>query len=133
MEQNSYSIKIFLQVQSKLFGDMENRIKMAVEFLKDGQSFKVGDLRLGVENPGSVYVTGWSTYNNLENLTKQIALKELQEIKGLFQKMVNASPELKEFIQYKSVEFNLAFDYGQGAIGVCSEKDEKIVWETDLK
>lgn len=111
---------------------MEDRIKTAVEFLKDGQSFKVGDLRLGVEKPGNVYVTGWTTYNNLENLTKQIALKELQEIKHLFQKMVDISPELKEFIEDKSIEFNLAFDYGQGAIGVCSEKEGKIIWEADL-
>ena len=111
---------------------MENRIKTAVEFLKDGQSLIVGDLRLGVEKPGGVYVTGWSTYNNLENLTKQIALKELQEIKDLFQKMVDISPELKEFIEDKSVEFNLTFDYGQGAIGVCSEKEGKIIWEVNL-
>lgn len=27
---------------------MQNRIKTALEFLKDGQSFKVGDLRLGI-------------------------------------------------------------------------------------
>lgn len=111
---------------------MEDRIKTAVEFLKDGQSFKVGDLRLGVEKPGGVYVTGWSAYNNLENLTKQIALKELQEIKDLFQKMVDISPELKVFIEDRSIEFNLAFDYAQGAIGVCSEKEGKIIWEADL-
>ena len=120
-------------MQSKLSGNMEDRIKTAVEFLKDGQSFKVGDLRLGVEKPGCIYVTGWSTHNNLENLTKQIALKELQEIKGLFQKMVDVSTELKDFVQDKSIEFNLAFDYGQGAVGVCSEKDQKLNWEIDLK
>jgi len=119
-------------VQSKFSGDMENRIKIAVEFLKNGQSFMVGDLRLGIEKPGSVYVTGWSTYDNLENLTKQIALKELQEIKCVFQKMVDISPELKDFIGNNSIEYNLAFNYGQGAIGVCSEKDGKIIWELDM-
>lgn len=29
---------------------MENRIKTALEFLKDGQSFSVGDLRLGIDS-----------------------------------------------------------------------------------
>lgn len=88
---------------------------------------------MGVEKPGSVFVTGWSTFNNLENLTRQIALKELQEIKSLFQKMVDISPELKEFTKDKIVEFNLVFDYGEGAIGVFSEKGGVVKWEVDLK
>ena len=108
------------------------RIKMAIEFLKNGQSFKIGDLRLGVNDEASLYVSGWSQYANIENLTKHQALKELNEIKFIFMGMVDTSHELKAFIQGKSVKFNLALNYGMGAIGVCSEKDGEIIWETDL-
>ncbi len=113
---------------------MEERIRTALEFLKDGQSFTVGELRLGAEKPGVIEVTGWSQYTNFANLTKQQCLRELEEIKALFYKMVDASLELKYFIKDKSAEFTLCFDdYGKGSIGLCSEKENKITWEADIK
>ncbi len=113
---------------------MKDRIITALEFLKDGQSFTVGELRLGAERPGVIEVNGWSQYTNFANLTKQQCLKELEEIKALFYKMVDASEELEAFIKDKSVEFNLCFDdYGKGSIGLCSEKEEKVIWEANLK
>jgi len=109
------------------------RIKTAVEFLKDGQSFSVGDLRLGIER-NIINVTGWSQYSNLENLTKHIALKELDEIKTLFQQMIDASPELRIFIVGKKIEYNLYFDdYGKGSIIICSENDRALKWEMEFK
>jgi len=113
---------------------MEKRIRTALEFLKDGQSFTVGELRLGAEKPGVIEVTGWSQYTNFANLTKKQCLRELEEIKALFYKMVDTSPGLKDFIEDKSAEFNLYFDdYGKGSIGLCSEKDKKVTWEVDIK
>jgi len=113
---------------------MKERIKTALEFLKNGQSFTVGELRLVAEKDGILEVIGWSQYKNFENLTKQHSLKELEEIKDIFQRMVNVSKDLKNFIKNKSVEFNLYFDdYGKGSIGICSEKDKILAWEVDLK
>lgn len=112
---------------------MEERIQTALEFLKDGQSFTVGELRLGVEKPGVIEVTGWSQYNNFANLTKQQSIKELEDIKTLFYKMVNTSSDLKSFIENKSIEFHLYFDdSGKGSIEICLEKDKTIAWIADL-
>ena len=112
---------------------MEKRIKTALEFLKDGQSFTVGELRLDVEESGIIEVTGWSQFKNFSNLTKQQSLKELEEIKSLFYKMVDISIDLRNFIGGKSIKFNLYFDdYGKGSIGICSEKDGKVKWEIEL-
>ena len=112
---------------------MRNRIEMALSFLKDRQSFTVGDLRLGIEESVSMYITGWTQYLDINNLSKAIALQELSEFKTLFYDMVRDSKELDEFIAGKSLEFNLAFSYGKGGFGICSEKDGIITWETDLK
>ena len=109
------------------------RIKTAIEFLKDGQSFKVGDLRLGMDNKTNMYITGWSQYSNIESLTKKQALKELEEIKTIFKRMIDASQELNNFIRGKSLKYNLAFNYGMGAVDICSEKDGTIRWEMELK
>lgn len=113
---------------------MEERIRTALEFLKDCQSFKVGELRLGAGKQGVIEVAGWTQYTNFANLTKQQSLRELEEIKTLFYKMVNASPDLKDYIKDKSAEFNLYFDdYGKGSIELCSEKEKVVTWEADIK
>ena len=105
----------------------------ALEFLKDGLSFSVGDLRLGIEGKNTLFVTGWSQYLDFENLTRSKAIQEIEEIKNVFMKMVESSIELKEFIQKRSVKYNLAFNYGMGSIGVCSEQNGVIEWESEIK
>jgi len=113
---------------------MANNIKTALEFLKDGQSFNVGDLRLGIDSSSGYFkVIGWSQYVNFTNLTKKNSLKELEDIKAIFFEMVNASIELKNFIQNKPMEFILCFDdYGKASIDICSERNGVIKWEIEL-
>lgn len=109
---------------------MRNRIKTAIEFLKDGTPFTVGDIRLGVTEMGDIEVAGWSRYINFENLTKENSLKELDEIKSLFKEMIESSPELKMFIEGKDVLYSLYYDdYGKVSITICSEKKGVLKWE----
>jgi hypothetical protein len=114
---------------------MDNdRIKTAVDFLKDGQAFKLGDLTLGITDNGAMYVTGWTHYLNIENLTRDIALTELKEIKELFERMTHYSPELKTFTVDKVVKYNLAYDdSGKVGIGICEEVNGQLTWTMDLK
>jgi hypothetical protein len=73
----------------------EKSNKVALEFLKNGQSFTVGALRLGMSSSDLITVTGWSQYLNLSNLTKGSLMKELAEIKDIFITMLAASDDLK--------------------------------------
>lgn len=105
------------------------RIDVAVLFLKENKSFRVGDLRFGMIDGKNMFVTGWTEYSNIENINKEIAVRELSEIKLLFTKMIKTSLSLKEFIKDKAIKYNLAFNYGMGSYGICSEKDGVIKWE----
>lgn len=112
---------------------MRDKIKIAIEFLKDKKSFLIGDLRLGVNKLGDVEVTGWSQYTDFRNLTKEKSLEELQEIKSLFYKMLKISPELVNFVKEKNITFGLYFDdYGKASIEICSERNGTIKWEVDI-
>ena len=113
---------------------MEERIKTALEFLRDGQAFTVGDLRLSAERSEVLEVTGWSQYKNFSNLSKKQSLKELEEIKTLFYKMINVSGQLKDFSEDRKVVFNLCYDdYGKGSVLICSQTLERTKWSVDLK
>ena len=113
---------------------MENRIKIALEFLKDGQSFTVGDLRLGMNGSNLLAVTGWSQYLNFSNITKASSLNELADIKGIFSDIVTASDDLKKFIADKHIEYILCYDDGgKASIDICSEIDGVVKWQVKLK
>ena len=114
--------------------ELLDRIKSSLILLTEGNSFKVGDLTFGCKNKKIFSVTGWATTNNLETLTKHKALTELNEIKFLFARMVNASLELSEFIKDKQIDYYLGYDdNGKCGIGICSEIDRQINWEINLK
>jgi hypothetical protein len=113
--------------------ELIDRIKSALILLTEGNSFKVGDLTFGCKDKNILSVTGWTTTNYLETLTKQKALTEFYEIKSLFARMVNASIELSEFIKYKQINYYLGYDdNGKCGIGICNEIDGQINWETTL-
>ena len=58
---------------------------------------------------------------------------ELFEVKRLFSQMVENSTEFAEFIKQRQIEYYLAYDYGMGGIGLCSEIDGQIKWETIVR
>lgn len=108
----------------------QNTIKTAVGFLSNNEPFLIDSLRLNINNRGVIEITGWSSLTDFKDVAKREALKELNEIKSLFFKMVNSSEELKRFIDGKSLKFNLWFDdYGKASIEICSEEDGVIYWK----
>ena len=113
--------------------ELNYRLKSAMILLNNCHSLNVGELTFGSDNSNHLSVTGWTLTNNLENITKESALNELFEIKTLFSKMVNNSTEFAEFIKQRQIEYYLAYDYGMGGIGLCSEIDGQIKWETILR
>lgn len=110
---------------------MRDRINIALEFLKLGQSYTIYSLRLGVRNH-YMYVTGWSKCASVESLTKQMALDELEEVKELFDYMVKESPELAAFIKNKNVKFNLCVNPTKDFVPIVSEYVGAITWERKL-
>jgi hypothetical protein len=113
--------------------DLKHRIKNALILLKDGYSFKVGDLTFSAKDNSHFLVTGWTLRNDLKNITKQTALFELNETKDLFSKMLIVSSELADFIKEREIEFSLGYDYGMGGLEICREIDGQIEWKTELQ
>ena len=112
--------------------ELESRMKNAIILLADGYPLKVGDLTFGCKDKRHFSVTGWSIANDLKTITKTSAVKELDEIKKLFDKMTISSKALSDFIENRNIEYRLDFDYGMGALTICSENDGVINWNTKV-
>ena len=107
----------------------DTKIQVVLEFLKRGEPFTIGDIRLTPNNSNEIEIAGWSQYVSFKNLTKEVCTKELNEVKKLFSEMCETYSELKDFVKKKELEFSLYFDdYGKASIKICSEKNENIKW-----
>ncbi|MTK52647.1 hypothetical protein [Paludibacter sp.] len=109
--------------------ELLNRIKNAIVLLTDGHSYKVGDLTFSCRDKSHFSVTGWSLMHDLKNVTRDSAISELNKIKELFKNMTCFSMELADFVNGRQIEYHLGFDYGMGAIEICSESDDQLKWK----
>ena len=108
-----------------------SRIKSSLEFLKDNQTFKVGELVL-YHKDNTVFVTGYTNYNDLKNVNKRIALGELEDTKAEFKDYMDLVPEFLNFMKNKQIVYSLNYDYGMGSIIICREINSEIKWEQQL-
>ncbi|KIC92607.1 hypothetical protein [Flavihumibacter solisilvae] len=106
---------------------MNNELNLALDILKETGSARVGDFRLELDGSDSLLVIGWSQYLTFSNLTKQICINELAEVKDGYNRMLTLSREFEEFTRSKSIEFKLYYDDGgRVSIEICSEKNGVI-------
>ncbi|MFK5880023.1 MAG: hypothetical protein QM478_11095 [Flavobacteriaceae bacterium] len=112
--------------------ELTNRIKNALIILKDGNPFNVGELLFLCENIKIFSITGWSTKTDLNNLTQEFAINELEEIKSVFNKMTSVSTELNEFIKNRQIIYHLNYDSGKGGIEICTETNGQLKWNVEL-
>lgn len=113
--------------------EVTNRIKNALILIKSGHPMKVGDLTLSNQNKNDFSVIGWTNTIDLKNVTKDSAIKELSDIKNMFNEMLSISEDLLQFVKMKKITYSLVFDYGSGGIGICEEENDQIKWLIELK
>lgn len=89
----------------------------------------VGDVLLGCEGEDELTVTGWTQSTSLARVSKKSALNELRDVKGIYGEIIKACPSLLALAGKKKVWFCLGFDYGMGAIRICTEMNGEIYWE----
>lgn len=109
-----------------------NRIKVALDFLKEQQGFNVGGLYLSPRKD-EIAIVGQTNYNDLDNLNKKIAKQELENIKAKFKEYRNWVKEFDDYFNDKNIRFCLAYDYGMGGIELCNESNGKIRWSYNIK
>jgi hypothetical protein len=106
-----------------MIDDLVNRLNTSVEFLKDGMAFKVGQFVIGLEDPNTIYVNGSSDFYHIENLSQEIATKELADIKLEFEAIMSKASNFLNYLKNKSIEYNLLIDTGTAGVLMAKEKN----------
>lgn len=110
--------------------ETKTKLEIAVNFLKEGKSFKVNNLLFENGDIGNILIIGWTKNINIKNITKREALEELNDVKIQFNQFLDESLELLNFIKYKKIEFHLYFDdYGRASVAICSEIEGIVNWK----
>lgn len=117
-----------------------SRIKNAIILLNDGKSYNIGDLGFSVKRKkmfdfkkkDTIQILGYTKCLSLDFMTAEYALYELKEIKRALNDLENISEEFRIFIKNYDIEYVLSYNYGMGAIGICSQKNDVIEWLYEL-
>jgi ASC-1-like (ASCH) protein len=109
---------------------MENmlvqRLNESVDFLKDNLTFKVGDFVLGTVDDETIYVDFFTNYTQIQNVSREKAVEELNQYRDNFQSMLNLAHEFYKYAKHKRVEYNLVLNTGTAGILICKDKNGKI-------
>jgi len=105
-----------------------------MDYMEVGENRKLGDFRIGVLDKNTIYITGQSKIRREEDITEKEALDELSFLKEESNSIIDGSSiELKNFITGKTIEYNMAYNYGMGSIEICHETNGMVYWNPYLK
>lgn len=93
--------------------------------IADGIPLNLDNVTIRIDKAGKLLVTKWANNFYLENITRQIAFQELQEVKSFYLDLCKSFREIKEIVTNNDlkVEYHVAYDTGKSGVGICSEID----------
>lgn len=107
------------------------RIDFALQVVDAGNSFRLDGIRMFKKAPSQIAFTGTSTARSLEEISKEMAKRELDEMTSYVVSLRELSPKLDEFLRNKDLIFNLGFQYGQGAVPIARATKKGFEWLRD--
>lgn len=113
-----------------------SRIRNTIMLLSKGKRYNIGDLYfslkrrkiLDFKKEDTIQILTYTKCQSLELMTKEYAFYELEDIKRALNDLKNLSEEFRVFIKDYDIEYVLSYNYGMGAIGICSQKNDAIEW-----
>ena len=104
------------------------RFEAALELLREGKSFEFSNADFYLDKRNKIIeirsITSWE----LQNLTEQRALEEIERGRIIFNYLIDESPKFAEIIKFYQPRFSLIHDNGTGAVEICYLSENKITW-----
>lgn len=111
----------------KIFDLKGRRFEVALEMLKEGDYIIYDNIGFQIKgNKADIYI--WTDYLYLENITKNIAIEELNNGKFKLLDILKKSKELSEILNDKELFFSVRNDEGQYGTIICEEINGNLKW-----
>ena len=103
------------------------RFEIALEMLNEGDYIIYDKIGFQInDNKVKIYV--WSDYINLENITKDIAMRDLNNAKTRLADILDKSKGLSDILKDKEFIYSVNLDEGKSGINICEEEKGSIKW-----
>lgn len=110
---------------------IQDRINIAVALLKEGHAFGIDGILLHVVAPDIMSVTGFTSHQLFENVSKSNVIEDLGNLKLQFQEMIDTFEILRDFVAGKKFHYFIGHDIGKAAIPICKEIEGELTWLND--
>ncbi len=109
----------------------DDSIRQRIWLIPDGIPLKLDNMTVRSNDSGKLLVTGWTRTIHFDNISKEVILQELNNLKSAFSELSRTFSELSDIVQRNAltIEYHMAYnDSGKVGIGLCSEIDGKLNW-----
>jgi hypothetical protein len=103
------------------------RFEVALELLREGSSITFQGVSFWIAADGSLHVNIDSRWQ-IENITEQTALKDLERAKSVLAHLVRESPAFANIVEGSQQHFHFGCDAGKSAVELARLIDGKLVW-----
>lgn len=108
------------------------RFEIALQLLQEGEYILYENIGIKLIDNKQVNFIIPSSCWQLENITKNNALDDLENAKTKIKNMLSNSKELSDLLSNKEFVYLLNYDTGKAGIEICEERNEKIKWLINL-
>jgi hypothetical protein len=103
------------------------RFEVALELLLEGSSFTFEGVSFWIAPDGSLHVNIDSSWQ-IENITEQTALNDLERAKNVLARLVRESPAFANIVEGRQQHFHFGYDAGKSAVELARLIDGELVW-----
>jgi hypothetical protein len=108
------------------------RFELAMERLRNGQSFELQDVALRLEKTGALVCVVDSSWG-IENITLATATNDLRAGEATVDLLLQSSPAFAATVQERPVRYELVEDYGGGSVLICSKVGDVVTWADGVR
>lgn len=108
--------------------NLTKRLETAIELTKENNVLSVQDKHISFNESGHLRISGFSKWSDLNSITRQRALEEIDELKDTYAHWLGLTTMFRDLNGWLRPEFELNYSDGKNGIGICNVHEDKVDW-----
>jgi hypothetical protein len=103
------------------------RFNLAIERFREGNEIIFQDIGFYLNPNGTVECRIQSSWR-IENINESRVKEDFTSAEGVYNNLISSSDIFAEIVKSKKLSKVLIDDYGMGAIEICRQENDNIIW-----